>query len=279
MTRRRDREHPLQAEVPFHLGIQERQDETAGSGVHVDRNFEAGLLIVSIERLVERLDIVVQTRPGNALNRYDTDRVLVAHGERLLGIERRVLQRQRHGAQFDLPKLAELLPHHLETGAHHQIRFVERFARSLATLAPAQPRGHTAQHTCLRRADTEGACLPLRLLRSIPKIGDHVDTASIHNGNAGILRFVDIVYTDCFIHKSGSVFVHVGSHERRQIQPGLSLGISFIFDDLICNFRAHHSLGITSVGAGSSTSFDPKTVVSSSSLFRFWFIRYNYFGS
>lgn len=243
MTRRRDREYPLQAEVPFHLGIQERQDETAGSGVHVDRNFEAGLLVISIERLVERLDIVVQTRPGNTLNRDDTDRVLVAHGERLLKVERRVLQRQRHGAQFDLPKLAELLPHHLETGAHHQIRFVERLARSLATLAPAQPRSHTAQHTGLRRADTEGACLPLRLLRSIPKISDHVDTASIHNGNAGILRFVDIVYTDCFIHKSGSVFVHVGSHERRQIQPGLSLGVSFVFDDLICNFRAHHSLG------------------------------------
>ena len=41
-----DGEYPLQTEVPFLFGIEEREDETAAGGIYVDRNVITGLGIV-----------------------------------------------------------------------------------------------------------------------------------------------------------------------------------------------------------------------------------------
>ena len=230
VARRGDRQHPFEAEVPLLFGFEERQDETARRGVHVDRNFVTRLGVVLVERLVQPLDVVVQTRPRHTGYGHDADGVFIAHLQRLLGIERDVIQRQGHGAQFDLPQLAEFLPYDLKSGAHHQIRLVEGFACGLAAVAPAQPCGHAAQHTCLRRTDAQRSGLPLGLFGGVPQIGDDIQTAAAHHRDTRILRLVDIVDVDRLVHQARGVIIHVGRHERRQIEPRLRLRIGFVLD-------------------------------------------------
>ena len=230
VARRGDRQYPLEAEVPLLLGFEERQDETARRCVDVDRDFIAGLGVVLVERLVQPLDVVVQARPRDACDRHDADRVLVAHLQRLLGVERDVVERQGHGAHFDLPQLAELLPYDLEPGAHHQVRFVEGLACGLAALAPAEPCGHAAQHTCLRRTDAQRTGLPFGLLGGVPHVGDDVQAAAAHHRDTRVLRFVDVVDVDGLVHQPCGVIVHVGRYERGEVQPRLCLRIGLVLD-------------------------------------------------
>lgn len=83
--------------------MQEGEDEASRGGIDMDRDLESGPAVVGVERLVEPLDVVVEPRPGDAGDRHDADRILVAEPERRLDVERRVLHVDRHGAQFDLP--------------------------------------------------------------------------------------------------------------------------------------------------------------------------------
>ena len=141
-----------------------------------------------------------------------------------------MLQRQGHGAQFDLPQLAELLPYDLKSCAHHQIRFVEGFAGGLAAVAPAQPRGHAAQHAGFRRPDAQRSGLPLGLFGGVPQVGDDIQTAAAHHRDTRILRFVDVVDVDRLVHQARCIVVHIGRHERRQIESRLRLRIGLVLD-------------------------------------------------
>ena len=108
-----DREYPLEAEVPLDIGVEERHYETAGRRVYMDWNIVAGLLVVLLERVVERLDIVVESSPGNAHDGYHADGVLVTLGYGFLWAKSQLVGCQWHGAHLNLPKLGELLPYHL----------------------------------------------------------------------------------------------------------------------------------------------------------------------
>ena len=110
-----DGEYPLQTEVPLLFGIEEREDETAAGGIHVDRNVVAGLCIVGIEGFVEGFDVIVQSCPCNTLDRHDTDGVLITHLQGFFGVERGLVECQRHFTHFNLPQLGEFFPYHLET--------------------------------------------------------------------------------------------------------------------------------------------------------------------
>lgn len=107
VTRGRDRVDPFQTEVPPLVGMQEGEDESARCGIDMDRNLVSGLAVVGVERLVEPFDVVVETRPGDAGDRHDADRVLVAEFQSGVDVERRVLHVDRNGTQLDLPQLAE----------------------------------------------------------------------------------------------------------------------------------------------------------------------------
>ena len=144
-----------------------------------------------------------------------------------------LFERQGYGAQLDLPELAELLPYDLIGGAHHQVGLVAGFARGLAPCAPAQPRSHAAQHAGLGRADGRGAGLPFGLLGRVPQVGQDVDAAAAHHRNARILRLVDVVDVDRLVHQPRGVVVHVGRHERGQIQPRLRLRVGLVLDELV----------------------------------------------
>ena len=232
-----DRKHPLEAEIPFLVRIEERQNVTAGRRVHMDRNVITRLGIVNVQRFVEGFHIVVQSGPRHALDRNDTDRILIAHSQGCFGIERIFLQRQGHGTHLDLPELAEFFPYHLETGRYYEIRFVVGFALRFTFFAPAQPRGHTAQHTGLGRTDRQCTCLPLRFFRGVPQIRHNVDTTSGHHRYTGIFRFIDIVHIDRLVHQFGGVRIHVCGYKSSQVQPGLGLRIGFVLDHLVGDFR------------------------------------------
>ena len=185
----------------------------------------------------------IQTRPRHAGDGHDADGVLVADLQGLFDVERGLVEGQGHGAHLDLPQLAELLPYDLESGAHHEVRFVEGFAGGLAAVAPAEPCGHAAQHAGFRRADAQRSGLPLGLFGRVPQVCDDVQAASAHHRYAGILRFVDVVDVDGLVHQTCGVVVHVGRHESCQVQPRLGLGIGLVLDQLIGYFGCGLLLG------------------------------------
>lgn len=250
VARGRDGEHPFQAEVPLPFGVQEGEDEASRGGIDMDRDLESGPAVVGVERLVEPLDVVVEPRPGDAGDRHDADRILVAEPERRLDVERRVLHVDRHGAQLDLPQLAELLPDDLVGRTHHQVGFVEGLAGSLAAVAPAEPGCHAAQHAGLRRADARSSGLPLRLLGRVPEVGEDVQAAAAHDGHARVLRLVDVIDVDRLVHQPGGVVVHVGRDERGQVQARLGLGVGLLLDHLVGHLGGRLALGYELRGCG-----------------------------
>ena len=149
MARCRDGKHPFESEVPFPVRIEERQDESSGSSIDMDRDIIAGPGIVFIQSLVKSLYIIIHSGPCDAGYRNYADGVFVAHLYRLLHVEGRIFPGDRNRTHLYLPELAEFLPHHLIGGTHHEIRLVERLSCSLSAFAPSEPRGHSAQHAGL----------------------------------------------------------------------------------------------------------------------------------
>ncbi len=115
----------------------------------MDGDVVAGPGIVGIKSFVKRFYIIVKPGPGHALDRHDADSVLVAELEGFLGVKGCFLQSQRHGAHLDLPQLREFFPYDLEPGRNYEIGFVVRLAFLDAAVAPANPCGDAAEHTCL----------------------------------------------------------------------------------------------------------------------------------
>ena len=97
------REHPFEAEVPFYLREEERQDKAARGCVDVDRDVVSGFGVVGVERFVERFNIIVEAGPGYTLDGHDADGVFVAHLQSFLRVECGFLQSQRHRTHLNLP--------------------------------------------------------------------------------------------------------------------------------------------------------------------------------
>ena len=72
-----DRAHPLEAEVPRRVGVQERPHEAAAGAVDVQRDVEALLLAQAHEQVVDADDVVGVAGERRAEDRGDADRVLV----------------------------------------------------------------------------------------------------------------------------------------------------------------------------------------------------------
>ena len=202
----------------------------------MDRDIVSRILVISVKGAVQSLYIVVKTRPRNTGDGNDADGVLVTHLQRRLGIQRRMLERDGHGTQLDLPQLAELLPHDLVGGAHHQIGLVVGFALLLAFGTPPQPRRHAAQHTRLRRSDTHGTGLPCILLGRMPQVGKDVYATAAHNSHTRILRLVDVVDVDGVVHQLRGIVVHIGGDEGRKVQPRLCLRVGLVLDHTVGDF-------------------------------------------
>ena len=235
MARSRNRKHPLQTEIPLLLRIQERQNETTRSSIHMDRNIITRAGIEPIESKVQSLDIIVHTSPCDTRDRNHADRILITHLDRLLHIQSRMTMSDRHSPHLNLPKLTELLPDHLIGTAHHKVRLIIRLTLSLATLPPSQPGSHTAEHTSLRRTDTHSTGLPITLLRSMPHVCNHIDAPAAHYSHSRILSLIDIIDTHSLIHQLRTILIHICSHKRSQVQTRLGLWEGLILNYLIGN--------------------------------------------
>ena len=113
----------------------------------MDRDLVSGLLVEGVEGLVEGFDVVVESGPGNSGDGDDADGVFVAEFQCGIGVEGLPPGGEGHGAEFDLPQLAELLPDDLIGGAHDQVWFVVGFSGGLSSVSPAEPGGDASQHT------------------------------------------------------------------------------------------------------------------------------------
>ena len=208
----------------------------------MDRNIVTGLGVVSIESFVQCFYVIVQSGPCHTLNRYDTNGVFITHLQGFFRIKSSLVKGQRHFTHFNLPELGELFPYYLETGWDNEIRFIERFALSLAFLAPTQPSCHATQHTCFTWTNGQRTCFPSILFRRVPQVCYDVDTFSVHHGDTGIFRFVNVVDVDSLVHQLGGIVVHISGNESGQIQTGLSLSESFVFYHLISNLGSGRSI-------------------------------------
>ena len=140
-----DRNHARHPEVPFHIGMQERQYKTTTGRVDVDRDVRAAIgreLVQSGGDLFDRFEFACVRGPGD---HHDADRVLVHRLGHLLGGDDVATLLHRQIARFDLEITAELLPDHLNVAAEDEVRCATRLL-----LAPAPFEGEPAEHHGLR---------------------------------------------------------------------------------------------------------------------------------
>ena len=187
-----DRRHPRHPEVPLQVRLQERRDEPAGRPVHVHRDVVASFGLHPVERLADLEDGLVAAVHGGAQDRHHADGVLVALRRGLGAAQMQPPRHHRHVAGLDLPVAAELLPAHLDVGAHHQVRPAGVLASGPAPLAPPPQQRHPAEHARLARPGG-GAARRRTAGRRVPQVADDVHAAPLELGGLRILVLVDHV--------------------------------------------------------------------------------------
>ena len=147
-----DRHHARQPEVPFQFGMQERHDEAAAGRVDVHRDVHPPVGGQFVQRRADLGDRLEFTGVGGAQDRHHPDGVLVDGVDHLLGRDDVAALLHRQVAGFDVEVAAELLPHHLDVGAHHQVGGA-LFPAFADLRAPPPFHRQPAQHHRLAGAD------------------------------------------------------------------------------------------------------------------------------
>ena len=227
-----DRLHPGQAEVPLEVRIDERGDEAARRRIDVHRDVEPGLGLVAIERRADVRHGLVGPVERRAEHRDDADRVLVAVADGP-GCGHVVLL-ALHGDEpwLDLPVPAELLPAHLDVGAHHHVGPVRRPPRRPLALAPTPLERHPGQHRRLARPGGRRAG-GLLVVGRVPEPAEHVDAPLLELGRAGVLVLVDHVLVERLGHQVPDLGFHPRRHERRQVEPGVAVEHQLVVHELV----------------------------------------------
>ena len=119
--------HPRQPEVPLQLRVQERRDEPAAGGVHVDGRPPTGLRVLHLQQVVEQLHVLELAVERGAQDRGHADGVLVHHLHRLLRVHHVVAVAQLHLPELHLEVPRELLPANL----YHRSKQVGRSSTNL----------------------------------------------------------------------------------------------------------------------------------------------------
>ena len=129
---------------------------------------------------------------------------------------------QRHVAGLDLPVVGELLPHHLDVGAHDDVGPVGGLPGRPARLLPAALQRQAAEHAPLgaaggRRADA------LRGVRRVPQVGEHPHAARLDLGGLRVLVLVDHVLVERRRVEAVGLLVHPRGDERREVEAGVAV--------------------------------------------------------
>ena len=249
-----DRDHPGQAEIPLEVGVQERHHEAATGGVHVDRDVEALLLLELVQCGADLSDRLQLTGVGGAQDAHHPDGVLVDRVDHLLRGDDVAVVGHRQIFRFDLEVAAEFLPHHLDIGAHHQIRGAGLPGVGVVgiglvviglghALLPAPFQRQAGQHHRLRRsdgrrADGTGGVVVAQVL-GMEKIRNHCHTTGFDRSGSRVLVLVDHVLVERLGHQLLGLGVHPRRDERRQVEPGTAVEHQFVVDEPVGGGRFH----------------------------------------
>ena len=237
-----DRLDPPDPEVPVEIGVEERCDHRAGRAVDVDGHVHVSRRLERVERASDPCDVLVGAVVGRAEHRDDADGVVIA-------ALRRPVERQVGGvgthvdqASLDVEVAAELLPAHLNVGAHDEVRGGGVLTRGMASVPPPVLEGQTSEHARLARARRRAAC-GLFVTGGIPQRGEHVDAPPFELRDLRILVLVDHVLGGALGHQRGRLGLHPRREECREVEPCVPIQHQLVMDDLVCAGRRDAAVG------------------------------------
>ena len=208
----------------------------------MDRDVEPGLHLELVQRLGHARDVLVRAVERGAEDADDADRVLVAGGGDVLGVQRGLAGPDRDLLGLDLPVAAELVPADLDVGADDQVGPVGGSAGLLLPLLPAPLQGQAGEHAGLGGADG-GAADRVVGLGGVPEVGDDVEAAVLELCGLRVLVAVDEVLVRGLGHQLLGLRLHPGGAEGRDVEPGVPVEHQLVHDHVVRRLRVHGVLG------------------------------------
>ncbi len=199
-----------------------------------------------VERGADLTDRFQFAGERGAEDRHDADGVLVDVVQHLLGRDDVAARRHRQVARLDVEVAAELLPHHLHVGAHHQIR---RPALPVLTdpFAPPPLQREPGEHHRLARSDRRHPGGARRVVVAqvlgVEQVGHHADTALLDRRGGRVFVLVDHVFVERLGHQLLGLRIHPGGDERRQVQPATAVEHQLVVDEAIDGIGIHRLVG------------------------------------
>ena len=237
-----DRLHAGEPEVPDEIGVDERRDEPTRRAVDVHRDVEVRVRLEPVQRRADVGDRFVRTVERGSEHRDDTDRVLVAVLDGLLGGEVVRVALHRRQAHLDFPVAAELLPADLDVRPHHHVRRVARLPGRLLARPPAPLERHAREHRGLTRTGRRGAGRFVGIGR-VPQPAEHVHAALLELRGARVLVLVDHVLVERQGHQRFGLRLHPRRHERREVQPCVPVEHELVLHELERRVGSHLERG------------------------------------
>ncbi len=228
--------------------MQERDDEAAAGRVDVHGHVQSavgGQLVQGGADLADRFEL---TGERGAEDRDHADGVLVDVLQHLLGGDDVAALLHRQVPRLDVEVAAELLPHHLHVGAHHQVRpaLPPRIFLPDA-FAPPPAQRETGQHDRLAGPDRghpgrAGRVVVAQVL-GVEQVGDHAHAAGLDRGGGRVLVLVDHVLVERLGHQLLGLRVHPRGDERRQVQPRAAVEHQLVVDEPVGGIGIHRFVG------------------------------------
>jgi hypothetical protein len=141
-----DRADLLEPEIPLRVRVQERPDEPSARAVDVERHVEAAGGLQLDQEVVDPDNVVGMAGERGSQDRSHADRVLVHVRLDVFRPDRVLVGLQRHDPRLHVEVAAELLSHHVDVAAEHQVRPVDGLAGGLPALTPVPLQRQGAQH-------------------------------------------------------------------------------------------------------------------------------------
>lgn len=183
------------SEIPLEVGDDKGGDETTAGSIDVDGDIHAPLN----QEVVDGLDILVLTSVSGTENSTDTDGVLVAKVNSLIGVQDEAIGGAHDELLLNLKVSRRLFPADLDGGGHDNVGFQGALALGDAAVLPFPLHGQDGEHDGFRGADGGGA--DGSTWGSVEEVADHVDAAVLDVGGLRVLFIIDEVLGEGLGHE------------------------------------------------------------------------------
>ena len=246
--------HLAEPEVPLGVRVQERPDEAAARGIHVQRDVETLLALESDKQVVDSgmsSECPVNVVPSTAA----TPMVFSSTCGSTSSGPIVYLPLKGHDPRLDVEVAAELLPDDVDVAAEDEVRPVGRLAGGLAPLAPVPLQGQGTEHDRLR-----GALGPRadRLAGGVEEVGKHPDAALLDLGGPRVLGVIDEVAVEVLRDDPLRLGLHPGGHEGGEVALRIALERQ-VLRDQAHRLRSRHAL-LRELHAGNLVHEEPVSV-------------------